>query len=514
MGQVNWLREGLASLVVFLVALPLCMGIAIASGVPPAMGLVAGIIGGLVVGNLAGSPLQVSGPAAGLVVIVYDLVQSHGLGALSAAILVSGVLQIVAGRLRLGQWFRAIAPAVIYGMLAGIGILIAASQFHVMVDDTPKANGLLNIVTIPWAVQKGLTPIEGTPHHIAAAIGVTTLLVLVLWNWIRERLPGVLSAIPAPLVAVGVATGLSASMSLPIAYIDVPTEVSELIRVPSLSDLATLLEPAVLGTAFALAVVASAESLLCAAAVDKLHDGPRSDLDRELTAQGVGNTLAGVLGALPITGVIVRSTANVQAGATTRYSAVLHGIWLLLTVAALPWLLGLVPVASLAAVLVYIGYKLVNPKIIRDLAERGRAELGIYIATVVAIVATSLLEGLLVGLALSVLKMAWTFSHLEVSVTKRDAPPEGEAERDIYDVQLSGAATFVRLPLLMKHLESIPAEAEVHVHFGSLNHIDHACLEAIADWERQREPRGGTVVMEWSDLESRYEQVKPSQSAA
>ena len=495
MADVNWLREGLASLVVFLVALPLCMGIAVAAGVPPAMGLVAGIIGGIVVGSISGSPLQVSGPAAGLVVIVYDIVQNHGLGGLSAAVLLAGIIQIAAGRLRLGQWFRAVAPAVIYGMLAGIGVLIAASQFHVMIDDVPKANGVLNIISIPEAVYSVIEPV-GDPHHIAAAVGASTLLSVVGWNALRPRLPGIFQSIPAPLVGVGIATAIAGYWALPINYVEVPADVSQLIRIPSLGDLAMLLEPAVLGSALALAVVASAESLLCAAAVDKLHDGERSNLDKELVAQGVGNTVAGVLGALPITGVIVRSTANVEAGGKTRWSAVMHGFWLLITVVALPWLLGLVPVASLAAILVYIGYKLVNPKIIRELSERGRAELGIYVATVVAIVATNLLEGLLVGLALSVLKIAWTFSHMEVATEKR--------EEGIYDVHLRGAATFVRLPQLMNELEGLPEDSEVHIHFLELDHIDHACLEAIADWERQREPRGGKLVMEWAELESRY----------
>lgn len=505
MNQINWFREGLASLVVFLVALPLCMGIAVAAGVPPAMGLVSGIIGGIVVGSLAGSPLQVSGPAAGLVVIVYDIVQHHELGGLSAAVLLAGVLQMAAGRLKLGQWFRAVAPAVIHAMLAGIGILIAASQFHVMVDDVPQSNGVLNLITIPQAVMKGLSPADGSPHHLAAAIGVTSLVILGGWDWLKTKLPSALRVIPAPLLAVAVATGAATAFALPINYVEVPSEISGLVRFPTLGDLSLLLQPAVLGSALALAMVASAESLLCAAAVDKLHDGVRSDLNRELFAQGAGNVVAGFLGALPITGVIVRSTANVQAGSTTRTSAVLHGFWLLLAIVAFPALLAKVPVASLAAVLVYIGYKLVNTQVIRDLAARGRAEIGIYVVTVAAIVATSLLEGLLVGVALSILKIAWTSSHLEVKV-------EGVGPRR--DVHLIGSATFVSLPVLMRALEGLPEAAEVHLHVLDLHHIDHACLEAIADWERQREPRGGTLVTEWAELESRYRTPAPNPRAA
>ncbi len=488
-------RELLASVVVFLVALPLCMGIAIASGAPPAMGLVSGILGGLVVGSLAGSPLQVSGPAAGLAVIVYDIIQQHGLVALPPIILLAGLIQVAAGMLRVGQWFRAVAPAVIYGMLAGIGVLIFASQFHVMVDDAPAGSGLMNLLTIPQSILKGITPVEGTAHHLAAGIGLLTLTVLVAWNAVRSRLPSALGVLPAPLLAVGAATAAAAALSLPIQYVTGPEGVDTLIRLPELSAFALLLNPAVLGSALALACIASAESLLCAAAVDRIHSGVRTDFDRELLAQGVGNMAAGVLGGLPLTGVIVRSTANVEAGATTRGSAILHGLWLLVMVLLLPSVLALIPVASLAAVLVYIGWKLVKPEVMRQLWERSRAQFGIYAITVVSIVATNLLEGLLIGLAVSVLHLAWTFSHLEISTETR---PTGEI-----DVDLTGAATFVRLPALASALEALPMDAEVHIHLEHLRYIDHACLELISDWERQRESSGGKLVMEWEDMHHR-----------
>src|SRR5687768_9006751 len=167
-GQRAWGRDLMSSLVVFLVALPLCMGISIASGAPVAAGLVTGIIGGIVVGTLAGSPLQVSGPAAGLTVLIWQFVQAHGVAMLGAAVLIAGLIQILAGLLKFGQWFRAISPAVIQGMLAGIGVLIIGSQTHVLVDDGPKGSGLNNLLSIPSAIWKGLMPIEGNTHHLAA----------------------------------------------------------------------------------------------------------------------------------------------------------------------------------------------------------------------------------------------------------------------------------------------------------------------------------------------------------
>ncbi|MFK7928955.1 MAG: SulP family inorganic anion transporter, partial [Myxococcota bacterium] len=300
-------REFLASIVVFLVALPLCMAIAIASGVPPAMGLVSGIIGGIVVGCIAGSPLQVSGPAAGLVVLVVEIVQAHGIGTLAVLIIIAGVLQIAAGVFRIGQWFRAIAPAVIYAMLAGIGVLIFASQFHVMVDHEPVSSGIINLITIPASIYKGIMPVDGSAHHLAAAIGMLTLVVLVGWNFLRTRLPLVLAVLPAPLLAV-IAGSLAAFLfDLKIIYVKVPSSITELVRFPALDDFSALLDPALLGSAIALACVASAESLLSAAAVDKLHDGPRTNYDKELIAQGVGNMILGAIGGLPLTGVIVRS---------------------------------------------------------------------------------------------------------------------------------------------------------------------------------------------------------------
>jgi len=489
------LRELLASVVVFLVALPLCMGIAIASGVPPVMGLVSGIVGGLLVGSIAGSPLQVSGPAAGLAVIVYEIVQTHGLDALGPVAIVAGLLQLVAGRLKFGQWFRAVAPVVIYAMLAGIGILIFSSQFHVMVDDAPGANGLRNLLTIPQAIWKGVTPVEGTPHHLAAGVGLLTLIVLAGWSWARERISGPLKAVPAPLLAVGAGVAVAAGFSLPIAYVEMPEGIGELFMLPTVDGFAKLLNPAVLGSAVALAAIASAQGLLCAMATDKLHEGERSDLDKELSAQGLGNVVTGLLGGLPLTGVIVRSTANIQSGATSRWSAVLHGGWLLLAVALVPFLLEKVPVASLAAVLVYIGFKLVNVQVIQGLLERGKGELAIYLVTVSAIVATNLLEGLIIGFVLSVARIAWGFSHIDIEVCAQDWGR--------LDVDMHGSATFMSLPALARQLEGLPEGLEVHLHLEHLKYVDHACFELIADWRKNYEAANGVVVMELSELHQR-----------
>ena len=340
-------RELLASVVVFLVALPLCMGIAIASGMPPAKGLITGIIGGLVVGWLAGSPLQVSGPAAGLAVLVFELVRQHGMLMLGPILLLAGFLQLVAGRLRLGCWFRVTAPAVVYGMLAGIGVLIVLSQIHVMLDGAPKPSGLDNLTGFPAALAEAIPILGGGLGWQAGLLGLSTMLVMYAWDKLR---PQRLRFVPGALLGVGLTTVVSLVLALQVKRVEVPENLADAIDWLRPSDLLNLADPQLLIAAFAVAFIASAETLLSAAAVDRMHSGQRSDFDKELSAQGVGNMLCGLLGALPMTGVIVRSSANVQAGATTRLSAMFHGLWLLAFVLLLSSVLQSIPVASLAGV--------------------------------------------------------------------------------------------------------------------------------------------------------------------
>ncbi|HEX4948124.1 MAG TPA: SulP family inorganic anion transporter, partial [Blastocatellia bacterium] len=361
------LKDFLASIVVFLVALPLCMGIAIASGVPPALGLITGIVGGLIVGTLSGSPLQVSGPAAGLTVLVWEMVQQHGLGMLGAIVLLAGVLQILMGLFKMGQWFRAISPAVIQGMLAGIGVLIIGSQIHVMVDDGPKGSGLKNLLSIPEAIYKGIFPLDGSSHHIAAAVGLVTVILIFAWSYTPKKF----QIVPAPLVAIVIVTFLAMLLQLPIKYVNVSSNLLAEAQWPTLGALSNLLNWSVIGSAVALCFIASAETLLCATAVDRMHQGERTKYNKELFAQGVGNSVCGLLGALPMTGVIVRSSANVQAGGKTRLSAILHGIWILGLVVFAPFLLNKIPTTALAAILVYTGFKLLSPKAVRELKPYG-----------------------------------------------------------------------------------------------------------------------------------------------
>ena len=607
------LGDLLASIVVFLVALPLCMGIAIASGVPVAYGLITGIVGGLIVGFFAGSPLQVSGPAAGLAVIIAQLVQERGLEVLGITVLLAGVIQLVAGALRLGQWFRAVSPAVIEGMLAGIGVLIFASQFHVMVDDAPKGNGLVNLLTIPQAVAKGLPwpdladrperklIVEGNQtvgalherqtvlleeyvshydgesadrgfdydalaveqrevgddlrtiatrldeggvfagdrggtrrtafeaalaavdkastaigkqggvaealdtaetsllafertlknHDVAAKVGLLTLLVIVVWQF----LPAKVRAVPAPLVAVVVATAAAYFLAAPVQYVEIPDSLLDDTHRPTLTTLKKLDIKATLIGAIVIAIVASAETLLCATAVDQLHTGPRTRYDRELFAQGIGNTICGFLGALPMTGVIVRSAANVQAGGKTRMSTIFHGAWLLLLCAFLSGVLKLIPVAALAAILVFTGYRLMGFGKFLKLWRTRRSDAIIFLVTVFMIVATDLLTGVVVGIVLAGGKLLARLSQLSV-VRSGD-----EGGRTV--LHLDGSATFVSLPKLASALENVTPGTDVEIDMERLNIIDHSCMELLDSFERQHRASGGTLHIDWPQVRER-----------
>jgi MFS superfamily sulfate permease-like transporter len=510
-------EDFLASIVVFLVALPLCMGIAIASGVPSeraaAVGIITGIIGGIVVGTLSGCPLQVSGPAAGLAVFVGQLIQEFGYPQLGLIVLVAGLIQLVAAALHIGQWFRAVSPALIEGMLAGIGVLIFAAQFHVMVDDSPPGTGkefggLINLATIPSAVWKGISDPQ---HRAAAFLGLLTIGSIVGWGMFR---PQRLSFVPAPLVGVIVAAVAAAITGAGVRYIEVPNNLLEAIQLPWQAlreEQAHWLEgPSFVETlgpmfiaAIALAFIASAESLLTATAVDTMQQRtPRTKYDRELAAQGVGNIICGLLGVLPMTGVIVRSSANVLAGAYTRLSTILHGVWLLLFAALFPQVLRTIPVASLAAVLVYTGWRLMNPKTIKKLWAISRGEVAIYGVTLATVVAVDLLTGIVVGLALALIRLLHVLAWLDIRLEK----DPGNKRATMY---LNGTATFIRLPKLAAALESIADDMELHVRVENLLYIDHACLELLANWEKQHRARGGRLIFDWELARNRMNNSRP-----
>ncbi|MEW1722630.1 SulP family inorganic anion transporter [Streptomyces sp. NPDC093109] len=466
-------RDILASLVVFLVALPLCVGVAVASGVPAELGLVTGIVGGLLVGCLPGSSLQVSGPAAGLTVLVYEAVKEFGLGTLGAIVLVSGLLQLALGAFGFGRWFRAISVAVVQGMLAGIGLVLVLGQVYAMADTAQpsgglgKLGGLLELAVAVITDGSALTPF---------LIGAGTIAVLVLW----PRFPARVRVVPGPLAAVALATGAVLLLDLSVAKVEV-RGLLESVRPPGLDDFGQLGTVAAIGTVLAFTLIASAESLFSAAAVDRMHDGPRTDYNKELMAQGIGNTVCGALGALPMTAVIVRSAANVQAGARTPLSRILHGLWLLLFAALLPAAIGVIPLAALAGVLVHAGCKLVPVRELAPLWREHRGEAVILVVTALAILVTNLFEGVVLGLLLAVVKTAWEISHLHVDVR--------ELTGGRMVVTITGNATFLRLPRTMEQLEELPKDRPIELDLSGLRHVDHACRIALENWALRHNDR-------------------------
>jgi carbonic anhydrase len=458
-----------ASLVVFLVALPLCMGIALASGAPIMSGLIAGVVGGLVVGLFGGVPLLVSGPAAGLAVMVFGFIQELGFAATCAAVAAAGLIQMALGGMKVARAALGISPAVIHGMLAGIGILIVLGQLHIVLGGSPQSNAWANLRELPGQI--------ADLHGPATILGLVTIGLLVLWQ-VMPNNP--LKKVPGPLVAVVGASLAAAVWGADVKRVELAGSLFQSIQLPALPTHWGAFAAAV----FSLALVASAESLLSAVATDKLHTGPRANLDKELFAQGMANTLSGLMGGLPITGVIVRSAANIAAGGKTRMSAILHGVWMLLFVSLLGTHLGLVPLTVLAGLLVHVGAKLVNLHHIQELRRRG--ELSVYVVTVAGVVGINLLAGIGLGFAVAVARLLWRLGRVHVHVKQAG---------EVHQVRVGGALTFVGVPQLSAALAAVPTGAHVELDLA-VETLDHSGYEALESWCQNHRKTGGKVWME------------------
>ncbi|MFF3441424.1 SulP family inorganic anion transporter [Streptosporangium sp. NPDC002721] len=466
-GLGSVLRHDLpASLVVFLVAVPLSLGIAVASGAPLAAGLIAGVVGGVVAGFLGGSVVQVSGPAAGLSLVVADLVTTYGWRATCMITLLAGALQLLLGVCRVARSALAVSPAVVHGMLAGVGVVIALSQLHVVLGGSPQRSAIENLIELPQQIIHN--------HTHAVFVGLLTIAVLIAWT----RLPQQLRNLPAPLAALFASSVTAWALGWEVTRIDLSA---------SLDSWAAPVWPkgdwhGIIGAVLLVALLAGVESLLCSVAVDKLHDGRRSDLDKELTGQGVANMVTGALGGLPVAGVIVRSTTNVRAGARSRWSTIMHGVWILLFAVGLGWMIALIPMEALAALLVFIGVQMVNMGHLRNL--RGHSEVPVYVVTMAGVVLLGLAEGVLVGLGLAAL---FALRRLTRVTVRAMAEPDGR-----WHVVIAGSLTFLGVPTLTSELRAIPARAAVDLDLN-IDFMDNAAFEAIHDWRNEYERAGGTV---------------------
>lgn len=461
-----------ASLVVFLVALPLSLGIAAASGAPIMAGLIAAAIGGIVAGSLGGSPLQVSGPAAGLTVVVAGLVQEFGWQVTCAITAAAGVLQLLLGISRVGRAALAVSPVVVKAMLAGIGVTIILQQIHVLLGAQPAGSAPENIVALPAAI----TNVE---LH-AALLGLAVVVILLGW----KHLPPAVRRIPGPLAAVAAGTALSIAFAPGVERISLEGSIFDAVALPQLPDGNWR---AVAFAVISMALIASIESLLSAVAVDKMHNGPRTNLNRELMGQGAANIASGSLGGLPVTGVIVRSATNVEAGAATRVSAVLHGIWVLAFSAIFAGLIQLIPLAVLAGLLVVIGARLIKIADIRTSLRTG--DLLIYSVTLLCVVFLNLLEGVMIGLALAAASALWRVLRAAVHA---HTPVSSS---DPWRVTIAGSCSFFALPRLNRVLHSLPNGNHVVVELNA-DYVDHAFREALIAWQQQYEAAGGNVRLE------------------
>ncbi|WP_308283484.1 SulP family inorganic anion transporter [Pseudonocardia nigra] len=462
-----------ASFVVFLVAVPLSLGIALASGAPIMAGLVAAVVGGVVAGVLGGSPLQVSGPAAGLAVVVAELVARFGWETTCLITAGAGLLQIGFGFARIARFAQAIPPAVVHGMLAGIGVTIALSQIHVVLGAEPPTGAIAAIVELPGQLAR-IRP-------DAALVGAGTIAMLLLW----PRLPRRLRVLPGALVAVAAATAL-ALLSSDVPRVDLPGNLLDAITLPTL--LPDVPWAGVVGGMLTVALIASVESLLSAVAVDRMHGGRRANPDRELVGQGAANTLSGLLGGLPVTGVIVRSATNVEAGARTRASAVLHGIWIAVFGIALVGVVELIPLAALAGLLVVVGVQLVKPADVR--AARAHGELPVYLGTVAGVLALTLLEGVVIGLVLAGLTMLRRAVRARVRIVEPDGA--GHAAGQPWRVVVEGTLSFLSVPVLSRTLAAVPAGVPVRVELV-VDYLDHAAFDHLGSWAARHRAAGGAV---------------------
>lgn len=489
--RVNYLatlgKDFPSGLVVFLVALPLCLGIALASGAPLFAGIITGVVGGVVVAWLSGSQLSVSGPAAGLTVIVLNGIETlQTYEAFLAAVVLAGALQIVLGLVRAGVIGLYFPSSVIKGMLAAIGLILIIQQ-------VPRFMGANETFysTLFSDVTAGLASV----HTGALLIGAISLAILILWDTPAVKKFKVAKSVPGALIAVLLSIGLNElfKASFPalavgasnLVTLPVIGSLAEMGDVLSFPDLGAFANPQLYVVAFTIAIVASLETLLSVEAIDKLDPHKRrTPNNRELLAQGVGNMTAGMLGGLPMTAVIVRGTANVTSGAQTKMSAFIHGVFLLLSVLFLANFLNLIPLSALAAVLLMVGYKLTKPSLYKQQIKIGTEQFIPFIVTILAILFTDLLVGICVGLVVGVFFILKANYKSPYFFHK-----EEHREREVIRIKLSEHVSFLNKASIVLTLDHLPHNSHVIIDGENSEYIDYDVLEAIQEFKKTAHER-------------------------
>lgn len=474
-----------AGIVVFLVALPLCLGIAIASGAPPFSGVIAGVIAGLVVSVASGSQLSVSGPAAGLTVIVAAAVEKIGFEGLLLAVALSGLMQLLMGYLRAGVIGAFFPSAVIKGMLAAIGIILIMKQLPHAVGYDADADADLSFLednsntalSILWESLKSISP-------GAMIVSIMSFGILLLWETPSIKSNRYLALLPGPLIAVLI--GLGYNLAAQAFFPSIAIAAQHLVSLPKIfgpidfarqinfPDFGRLTDPHIYVTAATLALVGSLETLLSLEAVDKLDPLKRTaPTNQELKAQGLGNFISGMTGGLPITAVIVRSSANINAGAHTKVACIVHGVLLLLSVMFFASVLNMIPLACLAAVLVLTGYKLAKPKLVMEQYEKGFNQFAPFAVTIAATLATDLLKGMAIGMAVGLFFVLRANYHSAFALTR---------DGSNYLLRLQKDVSFLNKAQLRAYLESIEENSYLMIDGARAGFIDHDIMETIEDF--------------------------------
>lgn len=485
------LKSDFASgLVVFLVALPLCLGIALASGAPLFSGIISGIIGGIVVGYLSQSHISVSGPAAGLTAIVLSAITDLGsFNAFLLAVLIAGLIQLALGFIKAGSISNFFPTNVIEGMLAGIGVIIILKQIPHAFGYDPDFEGDLSFLQFDG--QNTFSELFSIINHVqlgSIIIALVSIGILILWNKI-EFLKKI-KLVPPALVAVLVSILLNeffiqSGSSLAIikehlVSLPVPTTLEEFKNIIVTPDFSAISNSKVWIVAITIAIVASIETLLCVEAADRMDVQKRyTDTNVELKAQGIGNVISALLGGLPMTSVVVRTTANNTAGAKSKMSTIIHGVLLLVSVMAIPSILNKIPLATLAAVLLLVGYKLANPKTIKHFWEKGKYQFIPFIATFGAVVFTDLLKGVALGMVISFIfvlkgnmKRAYNFRKEEYH------------DGDVIHIELAQEVSFLNKAAIKSTLAAIPENSKVEINASDTVYIAHDVLDLIKEFKK------------------------------
>lgn len=487
------LKSDFASgLVVFLVALPLCLGIALASGAPLFSGIIAGVVGGIVVGYLSKSHISVSGPAAGLTAIVLTAITDLGaFNIFLTAVVLAGVMQLLLGFIKAGSISNYFPTNVIEGMLAGIGVIIILKQIPHAFGYDPDFVG--DEAFFQSDGQNTFSELFQVFNHIqlgSILITLVSLAILILWN--KVEFLKKIKLIPPALVAVIVSVILNeffiqsssnfAILKEHLVSLPVPTSLEEFKNIIITPDFSALSNSKVWIVGITIAVVASIETLLCIEAADRMDAQKRyTDTNVELKAQGIGNILSGFIGGLPMTSVVVRTSANNAAGAKSKMSAIIHGILLLISVLAIPIILNKIPLATLAAVLLLVGYKLANPKVIIHFWKRGKYQFVPFIATFLGVVFTDLLKGVALGIVISIifvlkgnLKRAYNFRKEEY------------ADGDVIHIDLAQEVSFLNKAAIKSTLMAIPENSKVIINAEDTVYIAHDILDLIREFKTTR----------------------------